>query len=262
MLRNVFWFVTIALALTAIVAGYRSTRTVSVPRAARATTRDPRRATPADRAQFRADGPSAAVNDSFARDPVTVAHSGAAGVRWRRERLLVMVVGIGWSLPLESAFLASHLPLGFVIDPSAPYAIRAAALARAAGRSVYLQVARAPSPGQLAQLHVRFGRFAGVASRAPAGMARALQGAGLEFFDERGTADPAAFARAGVPLLQRAVTADDRTQPGYVRFMLRRAADVAQRFGPTVVLVRPFPTTLRALQALDGRSGIELVAPR
>ncbi len=260
MLRNVFWLVTIALALTAIVAGYRSTQTVSAP--PRAATRDPRYAKAADPAPFRADGPGTALHDSLARDPVTVARPAADGLRWRRERLLVMVVGIGWSLPLESAFLASHLPLGFVIDPSAPHAVRAAALARAAGRSVYLQLTRAPSPGQLAQLHVRFGRFAGVASRAPEGMARALQGAGIEFFDERGTADPAAFARAGVPLLQRAVTADDRTQPGYVRFMLHRAADVAQRFGPTVVLVRPLPTTLRALRALDGRSGIELVAPR
>lgn len=264
MFRNAFWWVTIVAASAAIVAGYLHGAAgvhappVRVPHAARARASRPLPMRPVTRA--RAVEAGAPSQDAFADDDVVVDRLRPSLSRWQPERLIVFVVDCGWSRAVETTFLQANLPLAFVIDPDAPQAGAVAALARAQSRAVYAQVRNAPSAASLARLRATLGAFAGIASRSDVGMAAALRGTGLAFFDERGDAGAAAFARAGVPLYSRDVTADDRSDVAYTAFMLRQAERISRLAGRAVVLVRPLPTTLEALRAIRGDSLVRIVA--
>ena len=76
------------------------------------------------------------------------------------------------------------------------------------------------------------------------------------------SADASEFTTAGVPLVQRDVTADDRGATGYVSFMLSRAAGLSRRVGTVVVLLRPLPTSLEALRGFNASRNVTLVALR
>jgi hypothetical protein len=161
---------------------------------------------------------------------------------------------------VDAEFLRLGFPVAFVIDPHAGQAAKVAQLVRGAGQLLFVQVAGAPSDAALEGLRSRLGPFDGVAARDATGMAAALRGTGLTFFDERGDAGTAAFAASHVALIQRDVTADDRTGTGYVTFMLERAAALSRRVGPLVVLLRPLPTSLAALRGFAAAHDVQMVA--
>ena len=153
------------------------------------------------------------------------------------------------------------MPIAFVIDPHAAQAAAFARLVRDANQTLFVQVGAPPNAARLDALHRSLGAFDGVAAREPGGMAFALRGTGLTFFDERGdAADPNEFAAAGVTLVRRDVTADDRSAAGYVAFMLSRAAALSRRVGTVVVLLRPLPASLDALRAFGADRSVSIVA--
>ncbi len=256
-MRNWFWSLAIAFALVAIVAGYLSGRGVAsapqmpVPRAGRtsASARRPRIS-------------EVAVRDAFSSDPVEIGHPRMARVGRRPQRLSIVVGLCGQSVAVESGFLGLGVPLTFDLDPHAAQAAAFAADVRAAGDRLYVHLERPPNASELASLRAQLGAFDGVASRRSAGMASALTGHALVFFDERGEAVARSFSRHHVPFVQRDMTVDDRAQRSYIAYMLRRAAERSAYEGATVTLMRPTPTSLAALVGFLREGNTDIVAAR
>ena len=174
-------------------------------------------------------------------------------------RLAIVVGPTGANAALDAAFARATLPLALVIDTSAADAPGIAALARSQGKPFYLQVADAPSPSTIGGLTRRFDGAAGFASANATGMATALAGTGLVYFDERGDANPAPFAKAGTPLIRRDLTVDDRDAPGYVGFMLQRAIVLGGARGRAVAWMHPRAASLQALRAFGKAHAADVV---
>ncbi|MHB8147435.1 MAG: divergent polysaccharide deacetylase family protein [Vulcanimicrobiaceae bacterium] len=237
-MRNWFWGALIVLSLGVIVAGYLGGSRATPP---------PTASLRRSHATHSSDAAGAPVRDLFSNDDVVVERPQMAGLSWQPERLGIVIGLCGQSIAVESGFLGLGVPLSFDLDPHAAQAQGFAADVRAAGERLFIHVGHPPTGPQLTALRRRFGRFDGVASRESAGMAQALAGRSLAFFDERGDADARLFQTAGVPLEQRDVTADDRAAPAYIGYMLRRAAERSAYEGRVVVLMRPMLESLSAL---------------
>jgi polysaccharide deacetylase 2 family uncharacterized protein YibQ len=252
---SLFWLAVIALALTAIIAGYVS---------GSATTPPPIRhnGQPRVAASVHAvlhDPSDSRVNDLFSDDDVVIDRPTRAKARWLEPQLSIVVGLAGSSPSMDAAFMQTRVPIAFDIDPLAAQATDVARLARDSGDVVLLHLDRAPTQVQLAQLRQRFGAFEGVASRETDGFVQSLDGTGLLFFDERGDADADEFSEVGIPIVQRDATVDDRTARSYVHFMLARAAQRSQLEGRSVVLMRPLAHSLDALMALAATRSVEFV---
>lgn len=252
---QIFWLAVIALALTAIVSGYVSGRATAPPALAlRARASPP----PAVHAVLR-DPSDSAADDIFSADDVVVDRSPAVTARWLEPALSVVVGLCGGSAPIDAQFMRLNVPIAFDIDPNAGEAVEVARLAHESGDVVLLHVGTAPSQSQLARLRARFGDFDGIASRTSERFVQALNGTGLLFFDERGDADAAEFTGAGIPIVQRDETVDDRTARSYIRFMLERAVQRSQHAGRLVIFMRPRAHSLEALTALVSARSAQLV---
>jgi len=263
--RNAFWLVLIAGALAAIVGGFAQGMISAKPppmATLRATARESQHLPPALKALARG-GVGSAAADAFAQDDVVVQRPRAAGANWRNEQLSVAIGLCGESVAAQSGFLRLGVPIAFVLNPHAAQAASFAKLVRDANQTLLVQASMPPSAATLALLHRALGAFDGVAARDAHGMALALRGSGLLFFDERGdSANPSEFAAAGVTLVRRDVTADDRSSEGYVTFMLSRAAGLSRRVGTVVVLLRPLPSSLEALRTFGASRSVAIVALR
>lgn len=264
-MRSAIWWVLIAGALAAIVGGYVQGITSAHPppvAALRSSGREPQHLPPTLKALVRG-GAGGAVVDLFAQDDVVVERQRTSANNWRNEQLAVVVGLCGESVAAQSGFLRLGVPLAFVVDPHAAQAAAFSKLVRDANQTLLVQVGMPPTSSTLATLHRTLGDFDGVAARDAGGMAAALRGSSLMFFDERGEgADAGEFAAAGVPLVLRDVTADNRGASGYVQFMLSRAAGLSRRVGTVVVLIRPLPTSLDALRAFGAGRNVTMVALR
>lgn len=175
-------------------------------------------------------------------------------------RVAIVVGPCGTNAALDAAFARVDLPVGMVIDPAGADAVASAALARSQRKPFYLQVAGVPSPAAIGRLLERFDGAAGFASPSSRGMAVALAGTGLAFVDERGTADPAPFAKVGTPLIRRDLTVDDRDATGFVSFMLGRAVVLGAARGRAVAWMRPRASSLQALRIFAKQHAPDLVA--
>ncbi|HET9029023.1 MAG TPA: divergent polysaccharide deacetylase family protein [Candidatus Aquilonibacter sp.] len=248
----------IALALAAIVGGFASGQAGARPPQTVALQPLP---SPGATSHPRAAGYSdSTVDDLFSDDDVVVQRAQKAHDAWLPPRLSVVVGLAGESLALDGEFLRSGLPVAFDLDPHASDAARVAQYVTEERLVLLIHVNQAPSPRTLRVLQKRFGRFDGIASQETRGMAHALQGTKLLFFDERGDGDPAAFADDGVRFIARDARVDDHSSPGYIRFMLERAAMRSQREGRLVILMRPLPNSLAALSQFLGTRSAEIVA--
>ena len=266
MIRNAFWATLIVGALAAIVAGFfQASATTHPPPVAqlRSAQQAERQPAPVARTAEGGGAPDRATNDGFASDDVVVERVRAVQSQWQPERLALIVGLCGKSVAAESGFLRLGFPAAFVVDPQAPQAAAFSKYVRDAGQALFVQVPGPPDAASLDRLRRALGPFDGVASRDAAGMAAALRGSQLAFFDELGnSANAASFAALGVQLYQRDVTADDRSGPGYVSFMLARAAGLSRRVGPVIVFVRPLPSTLAVLRAFPNGRDVQMVALR
>jgi polysaccharide deacetylase 2 family uncharacterized protein YibQ len=250
-----FWLAVIALALTAIIAGYVSGNATTPP-ALNGNTR--RHVTTSVHAVMH-DPSDSRVSDLFTEDDVVVERPQRATTRWLEPQLSIVVGLSGNSPSIDAAFMQTKVPVAFDIDPAAAQATDVAELAREAGDMVLLHLEHAPTQSQLAQLRKRFGAFNGVASRATDGFVQSLDGTGLVFFDERGDADASEFTAVGIPIVQRDATVDDRTARSYIRFMLTRVVQRSQFEGRSVVLMRPLTHSLDALAALAATRSVQFV---
>lgn len=259
-MRNAFWWALIAAALAAIGSGFvQATLQTKPPPVAQLRTAP--ESVPTSQPNVLRELQRQDVGDAFAQDDVVVDRARTPEPQWQTERLKIVVGVCGNSVAAESGFLRLHFPIAFVVDPAAPQARAFAELVRGNGDVLLVQQASAPDAETLATLRRSLGPFDGVASRNAAGMAIALRGTGLLFFDERGDrANAIDFAATRVPLIQRDVTADNRSASGYVSFMLERAAALSRRTGPVVVFVRPLPSTLVALQTFAGSHDVRMIA--
>lgn len=264
MFRNAFWVAIIVAAAAAIVAGFvqGSLATHPPPFAqVRNSEHHTNRQTPAFAIAALRGASQTRPSDTFAQDDVVVDRQRTASLQWQHESLAIVVGLCGQSIPIESGFLRLKFPLAFVIDPSGIAAAQFAQLVRANGDALLVQLSGAPSAGKLASLHAKLGRFDGIASRNADGMAAALQGSGLIYFDERGDAAGAHdFAQRKVAVVSRDTTADNRGSEGYVGFMLQNAAAMSRRSGPIVVFIRPLPSSLAALQTFADGHDVAFVA--
>jgi polysaccharide deacetylase 2 family uncharacterized protein YibQ len=263
--RNAFWIVLIALALAAIVGGYVQGITSAKPppvASLRASAHEAKNLPPVLHALAHG-GSGGAVADLFAQDDVVVERVRPAANNWRSEQLAIVIGLCGESVVAEAGFLRLGDPMAFIVDPHSAQAAAFAKLVRDSNQTLLVQVTSPPSAVTLASLHRTLGAFDGIAARDARGMAWVLRTSGLIFFDERGdSADASEFTTAGVPLVQRDVTADDRGAAGYVSFMLTRAAGLSRRVGTVVVLLRPLPTSLEALRTFNTSRDVTLVALR
>lgn len=245
----------IAVALAAIVAGYASGQAGTHPPAV--VILHPS-ASPWVRAVLRGAS-DAVVDDLFSNDEVVVDRANTRASSYA-ERLAIVIGLCGESAPLDGQFLALGLPLTLDLDPHGTDAERSARYAHESNALLLIHVASPPSASTLAALRRRFGSFDGIASRVSAGMPQALARTGLFFFDERGDALEAPFTAAGVRLLARDATVDNRASPAYIAFMLDRAAIRSRSQGPLAVLMRPVPDSLEALETFAQTRSAELVA--
>lgn len=259
-MRNAFWWALIAGALAAIGAGYLQAIVQTQPPPV-AQLRSHVEALPSLEPGVRREPESQTVDDAFAKDDVVIDRARTPRPQWQAEQLQLVVGICGSSVGAESGFLRLHYPVAFVVNPAAPQARTFADLVRSNGDALLVQVDEPPAPRTLAAFRRAIGQFDGIASRHTAGMAIALRGSGLTFFDERGdSANADTFSRMGVSLVRRDLTADNRSGLGYVIFMLGRAAELSRRTGPVVVFVRPFPSTLAALEAFGASHDVRMIA--
>ncbi len=247
--------VVIALALAAILAGFLSGQAGTHP--PQIVVLHPV-ASPSVHAVMHGYSDSPIV-DLFSDDDVVVDRAQAASTSWFPQRLSIVVGLCGQSAALDAQFLRLGLPLAIDLDPHGSDAGRVAEFVSAQGLALLIHVGSAPSKAALTGLMKRFGHIDGIASRSSSGMVDALRGTNLLFFDERGIADPHAFALTGVRFVARDTTVDDRSSPAYISFMLGRAAIRSQREGRMVVLMRPMPNSLAALTEFLGTRSAQIV---
>lgn len=257
--------VIIALALASILGGFLEGRATTPPPTVVLHQRAPASSAPVAsrlRGLDRAEGADAAIDDPFSQDDVVVDRPAKRVSSWLPEQLAIVVGLCGESVVVESRFLRLALPIAFDVDPHAPQARAFADLVRDEHDVLFLHVDHPVSSSDLVALRAKMGPFDGIASRSAAGMPKRLAGTDLLFFDERGDADPGPFAAAGVPLVQRDVTVDDRSAPTYISFMMERAAMRSTRDGRTVVFMRPLPNSLGALNQFTHDRATDIVALR
>ncbi|HZY99386.1 MAG TPA: divergent polysaccharide deacetylase family protein [Candidatus Baltobacteraceae bacterium] len=261
-MRNAFWWALIAGALAAIVAGYVQASVQTQPPPV-AQLRSSSGILPSPEPDVRREPQTPAANDAFAKDDVVVDRARTVQPQWQSEQLQLVVGICGSSVAAESGFLRLHYPIAFILDPAAAQARAFADLVRNNGDALLVQVGEPPAPQTLTAFRRAIGQFDGIASRHTAGMALALHGTGLTFFDERGdSANADTFARLGVTLVRRDVTADNLSNSGYATFMLGRAAELSRRTGPVVVFVRPQSSTLSALETFGTTHDVRMIALR
>ena len=144
-----------------------------------------------------------------------------------------------------------------------------AELAGQSGKPFFVQAADSVSSADIRRWRRALPGLRGVALRLKENLApgtlHALRDANLTLLDEFGenTAAVRAVKRASVRYLRRTITVDDHLQPSYVQFMLDQAVHLG-RGGHTVIMARPLPGTLRALQALIAyadRDGVRFGSP-
>ncbi|HEY1978139.1 MAG TPA: divergent polysaccharide deacetylase family protein [Candidatus Baltobacteraceae bacterium] len=259
-MRSAFWWALIAGALAAIGAGYVQASVQTRPPPIAQLRSNPE-TLPAPQPGVRREAQTQALDDAFAQDEVVVDRARTPQPQWQSEQLQLVVGICGSSVAAESGFLRLRYPVAFVLDPAAEQARAFADLVRDNGDALLVQLDEPPAVQTLAALRRTIGQFDGIASRHTAGMAVALHGTGLAFFDERGdAANGDTFARMGVRLVRRDVTADNRGGLGYVTFMLGRAAALSRRNGPVVVFVRPQPSTLEALADFGAAHDVRMIA--
>lgn len=206
--------------------------------------------------------------DDFAGDAAVVPDA-ASGDITQDAHLSIVLIGCGHSPPLEAPFLALGIPVTAVIDADGPAAMQMAQLAKQQARPFFIQTQSMPDAAQIAAWQQALPGARGVAMRLetvpPAHDMRVLRNANLALLDELGenAAIRDAARRAGVRYLRRTITIDDHLQPSYVQFMLDQAVHLG-RGGHTVIMARPLPGTLRALQALTAqadRDGVRFGPP-
>jgi polysaccharide deacetylase 2 family uncharacterized protein YibQ len=246
----------IALALAAIVGGFQS-GVSNAPVSPIVKLRP--MATPSVK-PVRSGSSDAEINDSFSDDDVVIDRPILEQEHWIPASLSVVVGLSGTNAALDGAFLRLGMPVALDLDPHASDAQLTAQYVADAHQTLFIHVTAPPNDDTLARLRDRFGAFVGVASHGSEGMPQALAGTGLAFFDERGDADRAEFARNNVRLWQRDTTVDDRTGNAYIVFMLNRAALRSRKAGRLVALMRPLPDTLAALQAFAGTRSAQIVS--
>lgn len=206
--------------------------------------------------------------DDFAGDEAVVPDA-ASGDIGQDAQLSMVLVGCGHSPPLEAPFLALGIPVALVIDADGPAATQMAKLAAQNAAPFFIQTQRLPDAAGIEIMRRTLPGARGIAmrlERAPsAGTLRALRRANLALLDEFGESAQArdVVKRAGVRYLRRTITIDDHLQPSYVQFMLDQAVHLG-RGGHTLIMARPLPGTLRALQALIAqadRDGVRFGPP-
>lgn len=192
--------------------------------------------------------------DDFADDPAVVS-SASAGDLQSDAHLAVVLVGCGHSYALEAPFLTLDIPIALVIDPDAPAAQAIGDAAQKAGATTFVQATLSATPAQITEMHGDFPRAAGLAARLDRAPSRqilqVMRSLELAAFDEYGDAAQArkTVRAGGVRYVSRTITVDDHLQPAYVQYMLAQAVHLG-RASRAVVMARPLPGTLRALQAL------------
>jgi polysaccharide deacetylase 2 family uncharacterized protein YibQ len=246
----------IALALAAIAGGYLS---------GQAGARPPQivvlHAAPSPNVHAVSAGYSdSTVSDLFSHDDVVVDRAEAATSAWLPARLSIVVGLAGDSIALDGQFLRLGLPIAFDLDPHGSEASRVAQYLNGQGLVLLIHLDAAPSAAAIRALQKRFGHVDGIAAQTTEGMARALRGTGLLFFDERGDGDPQAFYENGVRFVARDATVDNHSSPSYISFMLDQTAMRSQREGRMVILMRPLPNSLAALSKFVGTRSAQIVA--
>lgn len=206
--------------------------------------------------------------DDFADDEAVVPGATAGDIA-QDAHLSVVLLGCGHSPPLEAPFLALGIPMALVIDADAPAAEQMARLANQNGEPFFIQTQSMPDNGQIETWQRTLPGVRGIAIRLErpplARTLHALRRANLALLDEFGenAAVRGIVTRAGVRYLHRTITIDDHLQPSYVQFMLDQAVHLG-RGGHTLIMARPLPGTLRALQALIAqadRDGVRFGPP-
>lgn len=258
-MRSAFWVLVVVFSGCALLGGYFSGRAAAPPLVFETPAPDPG-VTGVLQQNETAD-------DDFAGDAAVVADAPGGEID-KDSRLSFVLVDCGQSVPLESLFLRLGVPLALVVDPVEPAAHATAAQARQFGKMVFVQAALPLSAHDIRALQDEFPGIAGIAIRVDRqridnGVLRALRDAGLRLFDEYGgyrSVQKRAVA-AGVRYLRRTITIDDDLEPSYVAYMLDEAVRLGRGSG-AVVMARPFPGTLHALEAVLSRAprdGIRIV---
>jgi polysaccharide deacetylase 2 family uncharacterized protein YibQ len=202
--------------------------------------------------------------DDFASDPAVVSNADGGDIQ-QDAHLAVVLVTCGHSIALESPFLSLGIPLALVIDPEAPAAHAIAGAANSAGKTVFVQVHAPLMLSDVQGLRAGFAHAAGIAARLESvpsrDVLRSLREQHLAVFDQFG--DAAAVRRAmhaaGIAYFSRTITVDDHLQPAYVQYMLDQAVHLG-RGSTAVVMARPLPGTLHALQTVIAQSSRDGVA--
>jgi len=246
--RTIFWSLVAAFALWAFIYGaFHPPKPPPIPK-------------PTPLPRLAPAGP--ARRDLFSRDPVIAGRTPRHGFIPGPARLVAMVGLCGSSLRNESAMLSAPFPIGVILDPSARDARRVAAVAHAHGDELFVQADRAPSATALKTWQKRFDGFLGIATRHPNRMIATLAGSTLVLFDERGASNPMEFTRSGIRLIRRDIRIDDRDSVPYITYMLEQATALARRRGIVVLLMRPRPTDLAAIEGLlQRRHDLQIVQP-
>ncbi len=191
--------------------------------------------------------PADALHDPFAQDDVVVERIATTHGISNTGSIVVAIAECGRNAALDDLAVALPFPAVLIVDPNGRDAKRAATLAYDRGKAVYVQTDDVPPESVLAQWRREFARFDGIASLRWEGASARLGGSGIAFFDERGDADAMRFGADGVALLRRDVTIDDRSEQGYIGYMLHQAFQSAHRVGRAVVFARAQGATLRVL---------------
>lgn len=247
---TIFWSVLIALAAIPIIIGIvQQIRTAPSHAVAVATTAPPSRAIilPAAPASTNPDVGEVVVDRTGAPNP-----DGGA-------RIAIVVGPAGHDAKMDAAFLRLPVALTIIVDPHAAHADATASLAHATGHALYLWASGAPKPMTITAWNTRFGGVAGIASVDASGMAAALHGTGYSYLDQHGDAAATVFTDAGVPLVHRDITVDDREEASYIAYMLNRALTLGINRGEAVVWMRPQAASLAALRKFASAHAHEIV---
>lgn len=196
------------------------------------------------------------ARDQFAGDEAVSLESPGGNAR-EDARLALVLVDAGHSAALETPFLLLPVPVTLVIDPHGAAARAMVKLAHQRGDAIYVQAYPRLAPQEIISLVHAYPQMQGVAIRMDhvelsKAAAAALRANGLALLDEYGENSARMFP-SGIRVAQRSLTVDDHAQRSYVRYMLGQAVHLA-RGRRAVVMARPFPGTLQALQDLLSRA--------